>query len=234
MIKKNLLQSFEKKIEYKFKNKELLEQSLTHPSFYNELNNNKKNHSQFERFEFLGDRVLGLIVASLLFNKHKQLNEGDLSKKFSYFVQKNFLYKISLELKLDKILLYDFKKNNKKMLISIYSDTVESILGAIFVDGGYTSSYKFVKKFWYSHLDIKISKTQDPKTTLQEISQQKSKKLPEYKLVKKKGPPHSPSFTIVLEVLGLKRIEAEGSSIREAEKKSAIMALKLLDEKKIT
>ena len=120
------------------------------------------------------------------------------------------------------------------MQISILSDSVESLIGGIFVDGGYKSSYSFIKKFWSPYLNIKISKTQDPKTTLQELSQQKSKKLPEYKLVSKKGPAHSPLFTVTLKVLDLKKIKSTGTSIREAEKKAASEALKLIYEKKNT
>ena len=234
MISKQILNSFEKIIGYKFKNSLLLNQSLTHPSFFKDSSSIDKNNNQFERLEFLGDRVLGLIIAILIFKNDKSLNEGDLSKKYSYLVQKNFLHKISLKLNIDKVLLYNFKKNNKKMLISIQSDAVESLIGAIFIDGGYESSYKFIKKFWSPYLNVKISKTHDPKTTLQEISQQKIKKLPEYKLINKKGPPHSPLFTVSLKVLNLNKIKAEGLSIREAERKAANEALKIINEKKIT
>jgi len=234
MISKQKLNSFEKIIGYKFKNSLLLSQSLTHPSFFKDLSPIDKNNNQFERLEFLGDRVLGLIIAFLIFKNNKSLNEGDLSKKYSYLVQKNFLHKISLKLNIDKFLLYNFNKNNTKMLISIQSDAVESLIGAIFIDGGYEPSYKFIKKFWFPYLNIKISKAHDPKTTLQEISQQKIKKLPEYKLINKKGPSHSPLFTISLKVLNLNQIKAEGLSIREAERKAANEALKIINEKKIT
>ena len=234
MVSKKKLYSFEKKIGYKFKDNSLLSQSLTHPSFFKDSSSVDKNNNQFERLEFLGDRVLGLIIAYLIFENNKGLNEGDLSKKYSYFVQKNFLHKISLNLNIDDVLLYNFKKNNKKMLISIQSDAVESIIGAIFIDGGYEASYKFIKKFWLPYLNVKISKTHDPKTTLQEISQQKIKKLPDYKLVNKKGPPHSPLFTVSLKVLNLNKIKAEGLSIREAERKAANEALKIINEKKTT
>ena len=234
MISKQKLNSFEKIIGYKFKNSLLLSQSLTHPSFFKDLSPIDKNNNQFERLEFLGDRVLGLIIAFLIFKNNKSLNEGDLSKKYSYLVQKNFLHKISLKLNIDKFLLYNFNKNNTKMLISIQSDAVESLIGAIFIDGGYEPSYKFIKKFWFPYLNIKISKAHDPKTTLQEISQQKIKKLPEYKLINKKGPPHSPLFTVSLKVLNLNKIKAEGLSIREAERKAANEALKIINEKKIT
>ena len=233
MIDSKKIKLFEKKINYKFKNSKLLIQSLTHPSFY--LENEKKiKINEFERFEFLGDRVLGLIIANLLFSKYKKFNEGDLSKKYSYLVQKNFLYKIAINLGIEDLVLYDFKKKNKKMIISILSDTVESLIGAIYIDGGYKSSFLFIKKFWLSYLDIDVSKTLDPKTELQEISQQKEKKLPEYKIIKKRGPSHSPLFTVSLKVLNIKKINANGTSIREAEKKAAAEALKIIYEKKNT
>ena len=234
MINKKNLDIFQKKINYKFKDISILKQSLTHPSYFIDRKNIKNHSNQFERFEFLGDRVLGLIIAFLLFDKFQDSNEGDLSKKYSYLVQKNFLYKISLDLSIDEILLYNYKYNNKKMIKSILSDSVESLIGSIYIDGGYRSSFNFIKKFWMPHLNIKISNAQDPKTTLQEISQQKLKKLPEYKLIKRKGPAHSPLFTIQLNVLNLNKIFAEGSSIREAERIAADLALKKINEKKNT
>ena len=234
MILKKKLNLFEKKIDYKFKNLDILKQSLTHPSFFLDSKSVEKKFNQFERLEFLGDRVLGLVIASLLFSKYKNLKEGDLSKKYSYLVQKKFLYKISQNLFIQDFLQYDFKKKNNKMLVSILSDSVESLIGAIFIDGGYKSSFKFINKFWNSYLDIDIYNIQDPKTKLQELSQQISKQLPDYKLIKKKGPSHSPIFTINLKVLGLKKIIAEGTSIREAEKKAANEALRRINEKKNT
>ena len=232
MILEKKLINFEKIINYKFKNKLLLDQSLTHPSFYTENNIKIKKNNQFERYEFLGDRVLGLIIANILLKKFSNFNEGDLSKRYSYLVQKNFLYKISQDLSLNNILLYNSKKNNEKMISSILSDAVESLIGAIFLDGGYKNSYNFINKFWNKYLEIDIPKNVDPKTTLQEFSQSKSKKLPEYKLVKKEGPSHSPKFTVSLKVLNLKKIIATGSSIREAEKNATSEAVKKVYEKK--
>ncbi len=229
MIDNKKLKLFEKKINYKFKNNKLLIQSLTHPSFY--LEHEKININQFERFEFLGDRVLGLIIANLLFTKYKKFNEGDLSKKYSYLVQKKFLFKISQELKIEDVLQYNSKKKNYKMLNSILSDSVESLIGAIFIDGGYNPSFDFIKKFWSKSLDIEVTKTLDPKTLLQEISQQIYKKLPEYKLIKKEGPPHSPTFTVSVKVVNLNKINSKGFSIRDAERNAAEIALKKINEK---
>ena len=233
MISKKSINLFEKQIGYSFKNKDLLISSLTHPSFIKEKKNKlMKFQEEFERLEFLGDRVLGLCIASLIYAKFDKLNEGDLSKKLSYLVQKNFLYKISLELSIDKILRFTFRKQNKKMNVSILSDAVESLIGALYLDGGFKNSIKFIKKIWGPYLDIEASNIQDPKTHLQEISQQKYKILPEYKIFKKTGPSHSPKFTISLKALGLKTIKASGSSIREAEKNAAAVALELFDDKK--
>ena len=147
MIAKKNIYIFEKKIGYSFKKNEILIASLIHPSFTKD-NKIKKNilYPEFERLEFLGDRVLGLVIASLIYSRFVNLNEGDLSKKLSYLVQKNFLYKISTELSLNKFLKFSFKKQNEKMNISIFADAVEALIGAIFIDGGYISSLKFIKK----------------------------------------------------------------------------------------
>ena len=233
MITKKKISIFEEKIGHSFKNKEILTDSLIHPSFTKDRKiTNNILYSEFERLEFLGDRVLGLVISSLIYSRFVSLNEGDLSKKLSYLVQKNFLYKISTELSLNKILKFSFKKQNEKMNVSILADAVEALIGAIFIDGGYKSSIKFIKKYWGPYLDVQASNLQDPKTKLQEISQKKFKKLPTYKLIKKQGPSHSPTFTVSLKVLNYKLIKASGSSIQEAEKNAALVALEMFNEAK--
>ena len=219
-------------IEYSFKNKKNLRNSLIHPSTYKNKKNKVVNHSyEFERLEFLGDKILGLTIASLIFHKFNDFNEGALTKKLSYLVQRDFLYKIALELKLDNFLSYSRKKDNNRMNKSILADSVESLIGSIFVDGGYKSAFKFIKKFWLPYLNIQESNEQDPKTKLQEISQQKFKKLPEYKLIKKTGPSHSPVFTVSLKVLKMKLVKASGRSIRDAQKEAAKKILDLISDK---
>ena len=229
MISEKKINIFQNKINFQFKNKKNLFNCLIHPSIIKEKKIKKKFfESNFERLEFLGDKVLGLVVASLIFNKFLDLNEGDLTKKISYLVQKKFLYKIALEINLDKILKYSFKKENIRMNEAILSDAVESLIGSIFIDSGYTASFKFIKNIWKPYLDLKESNEQDSKTHLQEISQQKYKILPSYKLLKKEGPSHSPTFTVSLKVSSLKVVKANGKSIREAEKNAAKIALELL------
>ena len=231
MISDKKINKFEIDIGYIFKNKKLLINSLVHPSSFTDSKKNKINVvNDFERLEFLGDRVLGLAISSIIYSKFKENNEGDLSKKLSYLVQKKFLHKISIDLKIDNILNYSFKKN-EKMNVSILADSIESLIGAIYLDGGFANAKNFINKFWGPYLDINEKNMQDFKTKLQELSQQKSKKLPEYKLLKKEGPSHSPVFTVSLKVLSLKKIKSSGSSIRDAEKNAAKTALSLLNDK---
>ena len=231
MISNKKLTAFENRIGYNFKNKQILINSLIHPSYLIDKKKNIPNYlNDFERLEFLGDRVLGLAISSIIYKKFSNNNEGDLSKKLSYLVQKNFLHKIATNLKINNILLFGFKKN-EKMNISILADSIESLIGAIYLDGGFRNAKKIIKEIWGPYFDINETNIQDSKTKLQELSQKKSRKLPEYNLIKKEGPSHSPIFTVSLKVLSLKKIKANGSSIREAEKNAAKLALKLFNEK---
>jgi ribonuclease-3 len=231
MISQKKISQFEEIISYNFKSKKLLENALIHPSYITE-NKNKfiKELSDFERLEFLGDRVLGLAISSIIYKKFDKNNEGELSKKLSYLVQKNFLHKISINLKIDKFLKFSSKKN-EKMNISILADSIESLIGAIYLDGGFKNAKNFIQSTWDPYFDIEDKYMQDPKTKLQELSQQKLKKLPDYNLIKKEGPSHSPTFTISLKVLNLKKIISSGLTIREAEKNAASIALKTINEK---
>ena len=172
-----------------------------------------------------------MTIAFLIFEKFTTLNEGDLTKKFSYLVQQEFLYKIALEIKIDKILKYSYKKENIRMNTSILADAVESLIGTIFIDSGYKASFKFIKYIWEPYLDVEASNEQDPKTKLQEISQYKFKTLPKYSFIKREGPPHSPLFTVALLVLDFEEIEATGNSKREAEKNAAKIALRKINAK---
>ena len=226
-----MFKDFQKILKYKFTDEKILVNCITHPSFYKEpkLKSNQKIN-EFERLEFLGDRVLGLIISSLIYQKFPEYDEGSLTKKFSYLVQKEFLYKIARELQLDLYLRFKNKNLNERRSKSILSDSVESIIGGIFIDGGFNKVFSFVKRIWMPYLDIEESNKTDPKTRLQEISQKKFKNLPQYKLLSKKGPPHSPIFTISLKALNLKAIKSSAGSIRDAEKIAAEKILDLINE----
>ena len=233
MINNNKIKNIQKVLQYEFKNLDNLKSSLTHPSIFKNFEKPKiKNTYEFERFEFLGDRVLGLVVASLIFNEFKHYDEGDLSKKLSFFVQREFLYKIALEINLENYLEFNKQKSpNISVNKSILADSFESLIGSIFVDGGYQKAYSFIERIWSPYLDELISDELDSKSKLQEISQKKYKKLPEYSLIKREGSPHSPKFTISLNALNFNNIIAIGNSIREAEKNAAKKLLSLINEK---
>ena len=231
MISNKNIDKFEKNLNFKFKNKKYLINALVHPSFVVEKKNKKEIlTSDFERLEFLGDRVLGLIISSLIYNNFKNMNEGNLTKKLSYLVQKEFLYKIAKEIEIDRFLKYSFRKDNPRMNISILSDSVESLIGSIFLDSGYLSVYKFIKRIWGPYLNNEESNQQDSKTNLQEISQKKYKILPIYTLIKKEGPSHSPMFTVSLDIFNGKIFIASGPSKREAEKNAAKKALEFIND----
>ena len=172
---------FENIIKFNFKDKENLIKSLTHPSVEKKSRNkdkNKKTFNEFERLEFLGDRILGLVTANLIYKKFKKNNEGELSKKLAYLVQKDFLYKIALKIEIDKILQYSCTKDDSRMSKSILADSVESLIGGIFIDSGYKASFKFINYIWSPFLNVDEANEQDAKTKLQEISQQKKKYYP--------------------------------------------------------
>ena len=146
MIINKHLENFQNNIQFNFNNKDNLLKALIHPSFIKDKKILKVNLiNEFERLEFLGDRVLGIVIAFLIFDKYKNFNEGSLTQKMSYLVQKDFLYKIALEIKIDKILKYSHKKNSDRMNTSILADSVESLIGSIYIDSGYNSVFKFIK-----------------------------------------------------------------------------------------
>ena len=156
MIKAKKIEEIQNILQYKFKNLNNLKSSLIHPSSF------KKNKSiyiyEFERLEFLGDRVLGLAVAFLIFNKFKDYNEGDLSKKFSSLVQRDFLYKIALKINLENYLIFNKqKKSDTRLNKSILADSFESLIGAIYIDGGYHKSYSVIKRIWKPYLNELIT-----------------------------------------------------------------------------
>ena len=232
MINSKKIKEIEKILQYNFNNLENLKHSLIHPSVLKKYKKKSKIY-EFERLEFLGDRVLGLCIASLIFKKFIEYNEGNLSKKFSFLVQRDFLYKVALEMNLEKYFEFSQqKKSNVRLSKSIIADSFESLIGAIYVDGGYHKSFSFIKRLWHPYLNKLMSDELDPKSNLQELTQKKDNKLPAYSLIKKAGYPHLPEFTISLNALNYKNIQAKGSSIREAEKNAAKKILNFLNEKK--
>ena len=207
----------EKIINYKFKNKKILIQCLTHKS-YDSLNNN-------EKLEFLGDRVLGLIISEKLFELYPDYNEGKLDKKFASLVNRKKCLEISKIINLGKFVIIGNQKKKTIIEDKIISDACEALIGGIYIDRGIEFSKKFILKFWNDYLNQNDLNLIDPKTKLQEYSLKIFKKLPEYKLLSNTGPRHKPLFKIAVKLLDTKFVSASGYSKKDAEQNAAKLLL---------
>ena len=205
---------FEKKINYKFKNKSLIDLAFTHSSFKNKKNKN------YERLEFLGDRVLALVISEDLFLKYPTEDEGALSKRLSDLVSKQKLLEVANEISIKKMLKIDqFEKKNLKLKknISILSDVCESLIGAIYLDSDLENAKKFISKYWKKKISKNILPPQDPKSLLQEVAQKKGLNLPKYIVKNKEGPPHNPRFEVEVFLKGIRKFSAIAKTIKIAE-----------------
>ena len=212
-------QDLQKKINVKFKNLNLLIQSLTHKSF-----DTKKN---YEKMEFLGDRVLGLVIAKKLLETYPDEKEGILDKKFASLVNKNTCLEIAKKINLEKYIL-TFNPNNKKIKIEdkIISDSCEALIGAIYLEKGLASAEKVILDLWKNNIVDSIITQIDAKTKLQELSLKNFKKLPIYKLISNTGPRHKPSFKVGVKLPNTKYFFGSGKSKKDAEQNAAIECLK--------
>ena len=208
-------------IKYTFKEKVLLHRALTHKSFNNENNN--------EKLEFLGDRVLGLIISKKLLDKYPDEKEGSIDKKFANLVNKKTCTNIAKKLNLKKFLyLGSSHKNLERFADKIVSDCLEAIVGAIYLDAGIKQSEKFVLNFWDTYIDESVITLIDSKTKLQEYSLKKFKKLPKYTFFKKTGPQHKPIFKTEVEIPESKKIIGIGSSKKKAQQNAAAKLINIL------
>ena len=212
-------QSLEKKIKVSFKNKELLIKSLTHKSFDKENNN--------EKIEFLGDRVLGLVIAKKLLEIYPNEKEGILDKKFASLVNKKTCLQIAKKLDLHKYILTFNKKIKKDVLEDkVLADSCEALIGSIYLDKGFNIVEKTILNLWSSEIKDSINTKIDAKTQLQELSLKRFKKLPIYKVISNTGPRHKPLFKVAVKLIDTKFYTSEGKSKKDAEQNAAIICLK--------
>jgi ribonuclease-3 len=210
--------NLEKKINYKFKDKNLLIKSLTHKS-YDKINNN-------EKIEFLGDRVLGLIIAKKLLEIYPEEKEGILDKKFASLVNKKTCLQIANDISLEKYILTFNPKNRKiKVEDKVIADCCEALIGAIYLDKGFSAAENFILTFWSKNIKDSVITQIDPKTKLQEYSLKKYKKLPTYKIISNTGPRHKPLFKVAVKLPDTKFYVGQGSSKKDAEQSAAIICL---------
>ena len=211
-------QILEKKIDVKFKNINLLIKSLTHKSFDSKDNN--------EKIEFLGDRVLGLVLAKKLLDMYPNDKEGTLDKKFASLVNKKTCLEIAKNINLDKFIL-TFNSNNKKIKIEdkILADSCEALIGAIYLDKGFSIVEKVILNLWKKNIKKSEVMQIDAKTKLQELALKNFKKLPIYKLISSTGPRHKPLFKVGVKLPNTKYFISSGKSKKDAEQNAAIECL---------
>ena len=220
--------NLEKKIDIKFTNKDLLRQSLTHKSF------DTKNN--YEKLEFLGDRVLGLVISKRLLEIYPDEKEGILDKKLASLVNKKICLEIGKNLELEKFIITNTSSINKtKKTISIenkiISDCCEALIGAIFLDKGLNIIEKFILKTWKHQINASKITFVDSKTKLQEYSLKKFKSLPIYKLLENSGPRHKPTFKIGVRLIDTKFFYAQGNSKKDAEQNAATLFMENIGKK---
>jgi len=216
------LNNLQKKISIKFKNLNYLKKSITHKS-YDPLNN-------YEKFEFLGDRILGFVISKKLIELYPKEKEGVLDKKLASLVNKNQCLEVAKIIGLEKFILVGNKSAKAKVENKIIADSIEALIGAIYYDKGFEVSEKFILYMWKNFINLSEETIIDSKTKLQEYSLKRFKSLPIYKLVSSSGPKHKPKFTISVRLKDSKLFDGSGDSKKKAEQNAA---KKLLDNIKL-
>lgn len=221
-IHQKSIEELETLIGYSFKDKALLQTAMTHSSTGADVN--------YERLEFLGDRVLGLVVSEILYEKFENEKEGDLAKRLASLVQGSWLAKVAEEIHLGDYMSFSSseRESGGDHNENILSDGMESLIGALYLDADLKTCRTFIEKFWGDAFYQMKKPPQHPKTALQEWAQGKGLPLPTYKIVGQSGPDHAPVFNIEVSVHGFASVTAEGRSRQLAEKAAAKAFIKTM------
>lgn len=208
------------RIGHKFKNRALLDAALTHVTA---LRSGKSRAESYQRLEFLGDHVLGLAVADMLYRAFPKASEGELSKRLSDLVRKETCYDVAVELGLgDAVRLGSVSGNARERLRDgLLGDICEAVIGAIYVDGGHATANEFILRNWTERMRRPARPLRDPKTILQEWAQGRGLPTPAYREIERTGPHHDPRFRIAVDVTGLEPSEGLGTNKRAAEQAAA-------------
>ncbi len=221
---KNYIKNIEKALKIKFNDKELLLKSFIHKSFSKYDNN--------EKLEFLGDRVIGLVISKKLLSMYPNESEGIIDKRFANLVNKKTCVKAAKKLNLKKFIktgksYQDSQSSDEKIL----SDTCEALVASIYLDQGFSTVEKFILNTWKDFIMSSQTIKIDSKTKLQEFSLKKYKKLPIYKTFKKMGPNHNPFFKVNVQIQDSRKFIGQGNSKKIAEQNAALQLIKNLNIK---
>lgn len=209
----------------------LLKDALTHPSFVGAKKGKKKAFSPYERLEFLGDRVLGLVMAEWLYALYPNATEGELAKRHAALVNRDALKFVaeSIGLEEDLRLAHGEAIGVDRKNLAVLSDAMEAVIGALYLDAGLEPAERLIRRYWEPIIHEEKAPC-DPKTSLQEWAQGRGLPLPTYKVISRTGPAHAPQFEIEVSVKGVPPVRSNGNSKREAEKTCAELLLKAVEE----
>ena len=216
---KDVVAAIGERIGHRFQDKERVRRALTHSSL--------RDGDSYERLEFLGDRVLGLVVAELLFNNFRQANEGELSVRLNQLVSAKTCAEVADELGLHEFIRTgaDVKKLTGKRMANVRADVVESLIAAIYLEGGIEAARTFIEANWTRRALDSGAARRDAKTELQEWAHQNFGVTPLYKVTGRVGPDHDPVFSVTVEIKGTALGHGKSRSKRAAEQEAATEVL---------
>ncbi|MDH3242156.1 MAG: ribonuclease III [Alphaproteobacteria bacterium] len=214
-------------LRHSFADPRLLEEALTHRSAARTDGHRFGN----ERLEFLGDRVLGLVVADLLLDSFPDAPEGELARRFTALVRREALEEVSAALDLGRFLQLSEAeaRTGGHRNTALQADACEALIGALYRDGGLEAAGRFIREYWRPLLVAAAGPVRDPKTRLQEWAQARALALPDYRVVSETGPAHEPEFTIEVSVEGFPPVRAKAGTKRRAEQDAARTLLAAID-----
>lgn len=214
------LDDLQRRIGHHFSDEALLERALTHSSL---SGGEQPVAGDLERLEFLGDRVLGLLTAEELWRRFPALQEGELAPRLNALVRKETCAEASLAFGLDKVVRLSAQEEGAggRKKTAILGDVCEAFLGALYIDGGLEAARRAFDLYWLANIEKILKQQRDPKTALQEWSQERKKGTPSYEVLDAQGPAHAPHFKIQVRVKGLKPALGEGGSKRAAQAMAA-------------
>ena len=216
-----------KVLGYQFKDMSLLDVALTHTSL-TKGHRKKVAKDDYERLEFLGDRVLGIVIAEELYRRYEAAEAGQLSRRFNSQVRKETLAEIGRDINLPKYVRMapELRSSGGAENPSLLEDCVEAVIAALYLDGGMPAAKRFIKDHWWQRFEKAGAAMKDAKSALQEWAAKRGKGTPDYVLLDEEGPDHERTFTIEVRVEGCSPAQARAKSKRQAEKKAAALMLK--------
>jgi ribonuclease-3 len=217
--------ALEDRIGYKFADKALLERALTHISALAGGHQNRSN--SYQRLEFLGDHVLGLVISDMLYRAFPKANEGELSRRLADLVRKETCADVARDMDLGPALKLGNSESHAggRLRATILADACEALVGAVFVDGSYAAAEALIDRFWKQRMLKPLRPLRDPKTMLQEWAQARGLPTPDYRELARTGPHHDPEFRVAVVLPDRTPAEGMGSSKRAAEQAAAAAML---------